>query len=409
MGLSFDEETGELKQDRTLPQLMNISDDPYLAGSLVFYLHPDVETKVGSDTQCDLVLTGVGIKPFMCSVFLPSVDSDIVTLTRLTVTGEALAVASSSGDAPRSSPVEDASVGRVLVNGKLASSKCELHHTDRIIFGHSACFKLILPAGKKNLLNEDYARDSTGWLDGLREVVQDDNPDFGDYCAMIGSIQNRLNTETAEGFAEDFKHAWPQVEEGNLILSELRGNGDIKFMVEVTFDARTFREDYPELLVRLYHKNPDTDAFEVKDIFEFPHYLEILAQMKKMCFVEHVQSKASRAQSKAREPTNHLPDLCVDPWASFTHANMRKFQAATNRKIEELEAQLREARRIAAPFIRARQAEKEEEERKTRSRPPIIENLSRPKGPYIALGRDCKKTPLNAKRRAWNAAGNTMY
>jgi hypothetical protein len=370
MGLSFDE-AGVLKHDQSVPQLLNISDDPHLEGSLVFYLHANVDNKVGSDKECNLVLSGLGVMPFMC--LIRNQNNEAVTLTRLTKSGEML-----GGTRQK----EESTAGRVLVNGQLANNQCSLRHTDRLIFGHSSCFRLVFAADKqkRKTLICSGAAENASWVDALREVVHDDSPEFPDYCAMIDSIQDRIGTSTANEFISDFKQAWPLVAEGNMITSELRGD-EITYKIEVTFDAKTFSSDYPELIVRAYHKNHETNELEVKDVFELPQYLERLEIMRQLYFTGHLEGEKGGMCARLRAPSEgtrswgtkswNLGDRAGtkeggppddnsaagainnmywelglnDPWATYTPTNVKQFKDMAINKVAELEAELRQLRR----------------------------------------------------------------
>jgi hypothetical protein len=49
--------------DKETPYLMNMSDDPSLAGCLIFYLKMG-EHKFGSSKECDFIVNGLGIKKY---------------------------------------------------------------------------------------------------------------------------------------------------------------------------------------------------------------------------------------------------------------------------------------------------------------------------------------------------------
>ena len=45
--------------DHEVPYLLNISDDPLLTGSLLYFIKPDVKTTVGADASCTITLKGL--------------------------------------------------------------------------------------------------------------------------------------------------------------------------------------------------------------------------------------------------------------------------------------------------------------------------------------------------------------
>jgi hypothetical protein len=405
MGLTFDND-GHLQHDRSIPQLVNISDDPYIQGSLVFYLHPLEVSIVGSDRQCNLVLNGLGIKPFMCSIF--NKDNVTITLTRL---GGTVPVCQENvdddEDGVEASVSHDAE-SRVLINGKSAGHQYILEHTDRIIFGHSSCFRFLLPSTKRKMSMDDETdsdSQSGGFVDALREVCHDDAPDFGDYLAMLDSIQDRVGTAWADQFASDFREAWPLVEEGNMITSELRAQDDVKFTLEVTFDTKTFTQDYPELIVRLSHLNRKSKEMEVVDVFEFPHYLERLEHLRQLHFSGQVTGAASKSNKTAEV-------LEFDPWTIYTAEKVIEFRLAANRRIDAIEAELKELKQMYPVIDLTLQASQYAPGRlmsaSPHSKSPGSSPLS-PGSPNTLYPQSKHRYDKGVQRKGWTAAGGSTF
>lgn len=61
MGLSGSGMAQAMNMNPNTPYLMNIADDPSLAGCLVYYIPINEDVSLGSDTSCTITLKGLGM------------------------------------------------------------------------------------------------------------------------------------------------------------------------------------------------------------------------------------------------------------------------------------------------------------------------------------------------------------
>lgn len=100
---------------------MNISDDPNLADCLIYYVKHG-KNKVGSDkAKNDILFKGLGM-------------------------GEEHCLLVNKGDKTLHVEVKDSEKCKVLMNGVRIKGKAELHHLDRVVFGHGNSYKVLIPA-----------------------------------------------------------------------------------------------------------------------------------------------------------------------------------------------------------------------------------------------------------------------
>ncbi|KAK2948018.1 putative Kinesin-II 85 kDa subunit [Blattamonas nauphoetae] len=120
MGLSIAEtaEAAGLKKDR--PFLTNMSLSRDMAGNLIYILHEDKETTLGSDSKLAQIVTkSIGVEP-LHGTFKYDVKAQKVTLTAAANT-------------------------KILVNGKWINGgeKADLKPGDRLIFGRAFCLRFV--------------------------------------------------------------------------------------------------------------------------------------------------------------------------------------------------------------------------------------------------------------------------
>ncbi|EER18723.1 kinesin heavy chain, putative [Perkinsus marinus ATCC 50983] len=97
-GLSSSEINAVFGVGDDTPYMLNVSQDPMLSASLIYYFQPDTVTVIGSSSaECQMVLKGIGMPPSLCQVVNHANQRLTIALT--------------------ASGVEAG--GRVLVNGKV--------------------------------------------------------------------------------------------------------------------------------------------------------------------------------------------------------------------------------------------------------------------------------------------------
>ncbi|XP_078481075.1 kinesin-like protein KIF13A [Ciona intestinalis] len=125
MGISL--ETSGIKVEKTKCFLVNLNADPSLNELLVYYLKP--RTVVGQSETSDIQLSGLGISQQHAEMFVEE-------------EGEKSCVS-----------VEPLDGARTCVNGRVISSRCNLRHGDRILWGNNHFFRINVPRVKREIPN----------------------------------------------------------------------------------------------------------------------------------------------------------------------------------------------------------------------------------------------------------------
>lgn len=123
-GISLDELDEEFKFDPNCIQLVNVSDDPSLAGCLVYFLKAGDST-IGTDANSTITMNGLGMGQHHAKIVV-SKDCNSLSIT----------------------PVNP-ELGRVLINGSAIKAKTDLKHKDTLTFGIKNSFKVVIPKQKQ--------------------------------------------------------------------------------------------------------------------------------------------------------------------------------------------------------------------------------------------------------------------
>lgn len=145
-GLSLDEIREEFKLSDDCPYMINISDDPTLAGCLVHYLK-ESDNVVGSDPNPGIKITGLGIQEKHCRI---TVDNDEKVTVHPTANN------------------------RILINGSLLTKSRTIKHSDRIVFGHGNAWKVMIPKLKTESSESDT---SLGYGNVMLDRLNSDTPE----------------------------------------------------------------------------------------------------------------------------------------------------------------------------------------------------------------------------------------
>lgn len=193
-------------------RLLNLSDDKSLQGACKFYLHAENSLVVGSDPQeCGMVLNGVGISPRMC--------------TFTTRDKGCLSLYSFDRNA------------RILVNGKPAGEQIVLQNRDRIIFGHSHAYRLILPLEERRRKQSLAA--SLSLAEALSEVrdissssflhLMERKMDLDTVYRNSSESKNMEDELQSMGLDMSVLHICPLVDEANLITRYIKPDAEFTF------------------------------------------------------------------------------------------------------------------------------------------------------------------------------------
>lgn len=123
-GIQLDELDEEFKFDPNCIQLVNVSDDPSLAGCLVYFLKAGDST-IGTDANSTITMNGLGMGQHHAKVV---VSKDFNSLSITPVNPE---------------------LGWVLINGSTIKAKTDLKHKDTLTFGIKNSFKVVIPKQKQ--------------------------------------------------------------------------------------------------------------------------------------------------------------------------------------------------------------------------------------------------------------------
>merc|ERR1719487_1602005 len=130
--LSQDEISQAFGVDSQTPYLVNMCDDPLLAGCLLYVVKQGASTTIGAAKENTITLQGIGIPDQLCKI-------ENMANTNLTIS-------------------KMGGKGRVVVNGKLVheGTSMPLNHNDKIFLGRAYALKLTMPAAASvPIRNED--------------------------------------------------------------------------------------------------------------------------------------------------------------------------------------------------------------------------------------------------------------
>jgi len=298
MGLSTDELASAFEMDKNNPQLVNISDDPGAGtGALIYFLAEDEETVIGTGEKAKIQLSGLGLSPFVCSIY--NNKNATVFLKLLNSSGEAL----KEGD-PKPQ-------FRLLVNGKTVPAETTLKHQDKVSIGHAYVFRVVVPLHQYDVTQVSAAEVSKGIEDALMTVLKEESDAFIETRSAMDTIHERIGPEKTKDFLDTFTQHYPLVVEGNKITKEVRPQDELRFQLEVCHDMKTYTEDEPELVVRLYKMRNDGEE-DVVGIVELPDYVERLQRMR------DIHRKHSRDG-----PTGLHWGFGSDPWGFYSYKELR--------------------------------------------------------------------------------------
>lgn len=117
-GLSTEELRDAIGASKETPYIMNISDDPSMAGVLIFYLK-EGQTQVGKNApKGNIKFNGLGIQENH-AVFTNTENNEV-----------------------KIKPMPNS---RVLVNGTYITAEVTVKNNSRIVFGHGNAFRLMIP------------------------------------------------------------------------------------------------------------------------------------------------------------------------------------------------------------------------------------------------------------------------
>eukprot|EP00933_Yihiella_yeosuensis_P045776 TRINITY_DN4119_c0_g3_i1.p1 TRINITY_DN4119_c0_g3~~TRINITY_DN4119_c0_g3_i1.p1 ORF type:complete len:1259 (+),score=239.54 TRINITY_DN4119_c0_g3_i1:38-3814(+) len=240
--------------EKDTPYLLNMSDDPSLSGCLMYFLRSGKSTSIGRHVENDIVLEGLGIKDFLCSIRNEDQRKLSISLPSQDVTAKP----------------------RVGVNGALLKreegNSHQLSHNDRIIFGRAYAMRLVVPLEQQalaasttpkgpgqverrlsrgNLVGPDYEQEM------LNLLIQEESEAWNELSLYFSDLRERLGEENSNEFFKHLGEAAYVVDEANEITAELRPEDKLKFEVELLWDIH---RDISDIILIRVKQFPNTES-----------------------------------------------------------------------------------------------------------------------------------------------------
>jgi len=221
MGLTQQDLAQTMGIDKDLPCLINMNEDPSLAGKIVYFLPPLQPISIGAHKDNKIVLQGLGMPDYLCRVENLG-DQGVVVSTHQTAPHEA----------------------RVCINGSALKGQRKLKHHDKLFLGRASALRLILPeaaraVGQAGSLLPISERDA----ELLRAIVPEDSRAWAELQLYLEDLRERLGEESGQEIFETLIQASNLVDEANEITEALRPEDRLKFEVELVWDIHRAARD----------------------------------------------------------------------------------------------------------------------------------------------------------------------
>jgi hypothetical protein len=289
---------------------------------MVFQLK-DGNHKVGKQDKSDILLKGLGVLE----------DHAIITVTQ----GKSLTVV----------PI-DPDMGKVVVNGVQIEEKKELHHLDRITFGHGTSLKVVNKSEAQNVTMEEEIFDVTTIIKDRMKANTQETKNIKRY---LEEVTERIGKQKAQKFSDDFAIAMNEIDEAEE-YTKIRymafplDKNFVYFSIEVMVDVKEYETDYPEIAIRCRHKRTN----EVLFLWRYAKFKERLVQMRK--WYNDIKDNGVLDE-------NYL----IDPWINVSDEDIKckleEQKMQTEVKIRKLKEKLAEEKKQLEEEKRAKDIEKQ--------------------------------------------------
>jgi hypothetical protein len=290
------------------PFLLNISDDPALSGCLLYFLKQDGKTTIGTASDNDIRLEGLGISEHLCSF---AHASGRVRLTK------------------------ESTDGRLSVNGMpVGESAVQLSHGDRLVLGRAFVFRILyhgeeataktvtgsVPAAPMTYPVGDPAEEFKA---ALNESIRGSEAGGGGLQSAI-SLNNELrrrdlSDDAVTKFMGTLNPLSHYVDEANEITAEVKPHGGLFMDVGIVTGVNEVHVKGvpPQIVVQLWKRS-------ILDELTGPMNRELLAVWPVSKF--HVRLEAMRdifheCCQKRKEhqglQTAWVPERSRDPWRDW--------------------------------------------------------------------------------------------
>ena len=289
--------------DSNTINLINISDDPSISNWLVYFMHNSKNT-LGTDNENKVVLKGLGISDK--HAILTNDNDDKLFIEPL-----------------------DYEVWKVLVNGKQISNKTELHHLDRVVFGHGNAFKVVIPLHKDEAIRSEEAIDYNSIM---HDRLANDTTEAKNMRKYLEELRERLGENKGMQFVIKFQQALDELDEANE-YSKARymafplDKNYIIFTIEIMVDIKEYEVHEPEIVVRWRSRNTNEILF-LWSYIKFKQRLELMTEW-------YADLKDDGVLNK---------DYTIDPWIDISDEDIKRKvdeqKEMANDKINKLKQRL---------------------------------------------------------------------
>jgi len=329
--------------EQVTPYLINMSDDPQLAGCLLYFLRSGEEVNIGSDPSSTIVISGLNSLPRLCSMM--NQDNVRVSLLRpdesrryVLLNGQALPVACGTAEKDESAR---------------AASEFRLRHHDRLYLGFALVLRLHIPM-QADVETIDESEEQSGAVPPppTHELVLCKHPreclpmlpersqafsdlqmymqhseSFSELQLYMEDLYDKLDADRGHAFFRTLQEACYLIDEANAISRRVRPDDRLHFEVEFVWDIYRDVEDI--LMIRVMHCGEVVGRGDVVlHYWTYDKFRDRLDMMRDVFFVFQLTGWPSECKG----------DVFEDPWIEPGTADLQQ---------RYLEAVLKERRRAA--------------------------------------------------------------
>ena len=240
----------ENEEKAKLPYIMNISEDPTLAGMLIYHLKTG-ETTIGTNEIEDnnIKLNVLGIMKRHCTII--NGDDDKIEIF----------------------PEREC---KVYVNGSVVTEKKILKHLDRITLGHANMFKLVIPGGQVNIL-QSIAR----YGQFLDNRLNSDSAEAKNTKVFLEELEHRIDKDNFAKFLDNYQNVMNDIDEANdyTVFRYKKyplSTRNLSFRINAIVDIDNYLKGCPSLIILCEQK----DTKEIEFVWSEEKFQTRLADMQ---------------------------------------------------------------------------------------------------------------------------------
>jgi len=263
--------------DKGTPYLLNMSDDPSLAGCLLYYIVAGKAQTIGAAKDNTIRLSGIGIPDHLCVV---------------ENSGEGVVHICKCG-----------SEGRIMVDGRLLEPGVaqQLRHGQRVLLGRAFALKAVVPS-----LRDGAGSPAPSIGIGLdlddEELcnwsVVEDTPAWARLQNNLQQVVSTMTTDAARVLYERSVNAVKACEEANELTQECRKDSGFHFEPSVTADGSS-------VVIKVLHVSPGEPLEKGTEVYVWS-YGQLMGRLERMRdayheLVQHGKTETSTLQDPWRE------------------------------------------------------------------------------------------------------------